>query len=219
MNKRLFIAFILFILLSTYQFKENTILVSKINIQKIILENNSIIDKSVLKKKLSFLYNTNLFLLNTEDIEMKLNKLEFIESFEVKKIFPDTIKIKIFEKKPIFILQNKKEKKYYINNGSVINFIELEEFKNLPLVFGDQKNFKKFYDNLKEINYPLGEIKTYYLFETDRWDLITTKNQTIKLPISNYVESLKNFKKIKDEDSFNKYKIFDYRINNQLILK
>ena len=150
---------------------------------------------------------------------MKLNKLEFIESFEVKKIFPDTIKIKIFEKKPIFILQNKKEKKYYINNGSVINFIELEEFKNLPLVFGDKKNFKKFYDNLKEINYPLGEIKTYYLFETDRWDLITTKNQTIKLPISNYVESLKNFKKIKDEDSFNKYKIFDYRINNQLILK
>ena len=127
MNKRLFIAFILFILLSTYQFKENTILVSKINIQKIILENNSIIDKSVLKKKLSFLYNTNLFLLNTEDIEMKLNKLEFIESFEVKKIFPDTIKIKIFEKKPIFILQNKKEKKYYINNGSVINFIELED--------------------------------------------------------------------------------------------
>ena len=72
---------------------------------------------------------------------------------------------------------------------------------------------------MKLKNFPINEIKTFYLFESNRWDLITKKNQIIKLPKNNYFESLENFKKLKDQASFEKYKTFDYRINNQLILK
>ena len=35
--------------------------------------------------------------------------MDFVESFKIKKIFPNTIKIEIYEKKPIAILQKKKE--------------------------------------------------------------------------------------------------------------
>ena len=52
-----------------------------------------------------------------------------------------------------------------------------------------------------------------------RWDLETIENQTIKLPVKDYKESLKNFLSIKNQDKFKKYKIFDYRIKDQLILK
>ena len=48
---------------------------------------------------------------------------------------------------------------------------------------------------------------------------ITNQNITIKLPIKNYKKSLENFMSIKDQYDFKKYKTFDYRINNQLILK
>ena len=41
----------------------------------------------------------------------------------------------------------------------------------------------------------------------------------IKLPEKNYTESLTNFMRIKDKSNFEKYKIFDYRLNNQLVLK
>ena len=41
----------------------------------------------------------------------------------------------------------------------------------------------------------------------------------IKLPPQNYDFSLKNFLKINDKRNFEKYKIFDYRLNNQLILR
>ena len=44
-------------------------------------------------------------------------------------------------------------------------------------------------------------------------------NQTIKLPIKNYEISLQNFIDLKDQINFGKYQIFDYRINNQIILK
>ena len=50
-------------------------------------------------------------------------------------------------------------------------------------------------------------------------DLTTKENQTIKLPIKNYISSLENFFEIKDQYNFRQYKSFDYRITNQLILK
>ena len=65
----------------------------------------------------------------------------------------------------------------------------------------------------------LFEIKIFYLFESKRWDIVTKNNQTIKLPIKNSEISLQNFIDLKNQINFGKYKIFDYRINNQIILK
>ncbi len=219
MKKRLSIALILFLLLSTYNIQNNFSFNSNLNIKDIIVENNSIIETIEIKNQLRFLYKTNLFTLQTKEIELNLKNIDFIESFEIKKIFPNKIKIKIFEKKPIAILQNKKEKKYYTIKGTVIDFTNIEEYKNLPLVFSDQKNFKTLYKNLENISFPINEIKTFYFFESKRWDLITKKNQIIKLPIKNYRESLINFMEIKKQVNFEKYKTFDYRIVDQLILK
>ena len=37
------------------------------------------------KKKLSFLYEANIFLINSQDINSKIGEIDFIESFEFKK--------------------------------------------------------------------------------------------------------------------------------------
>ena len=97
--------------------------------------------------------------------------------------------------------------------------MNLREFKNLPIVFSDKKNFKIFYDDLKKIEFPLNIIKSLQFFKSQRWDIVTRKDQTIKLPTSEYKKSLSNFLEIKNKDNFNRYKIFDYRIKDQLILK
>ena len=70
-----------------------------------------------------------------------------------------------------------------------------------------------------KINFPIDQIKSFYFFEVNRWDLITINNKTIKLPIKNYEKSLKSFLKINEKDNFTKFRVFDYRINGQLILK
>ena len=61
MKKSLFGLLILFIFLTTYNPKSNFILNSSLNIKKIKIEDNFIIGDDILKKKLSFLYNENLF--------------------------------------------------------------------------------------------------------------------------------------------------------------
>ena len=219
MKNRLIIALLLLLILSTYNIQNNFNFNSKINIEKIIVENNFVVKGEVIKNKLSFLYGTSPLFLKSEKIELKLNEIEFIDSFKIKKIFPNNLKISIFEKKPIAILQNKKQKKYFTSKGDIINYSYYKEFENLPLVFGNKKSFSIFLKNLKIVNFPLNEVKIFYLFESKRWDVVTKNNQTIKLPIKNYNYSLKNFLEIKDKQNFEKYKIFDYRINNQLILR
>lgn len=219
MKKRFLIALVLLLLLSTYNVQNNFSLFKNLNISEIIVENNVIVEEKRVKKKLDYLYQENLFLLNLKKIETKINDIDFIESFEIKKIYPNKIKIKIFEKTPIVILQNKKEKKYFTNKEDTVNFFELDKFEGLPIVFGDKKNFQVFYNDLKNINFPISEIKVFYLFESKRWDLVTNNNQTIKLPIKNYIKSLQNFVNLKNQSIFQKYKIFDYRISDQLILK
>ena len=64
---------------------------------------------------------------------MKVSKL--------KKI-PQSLKIEIFEKKPIAnsFLQ---EKKYYLSDKiDLIEFSDNQNFQDLPYIFGDHKKFK-----------------------------------------------------------------------------
>ena len=218
MKKSLLALIILFILLTTYTPKFKYFKDYNLNIKKIIIHNNSIIENHKIKEKMSFLYNRNLFFLKTNDIEEKLKKETFIESFSIKKIYPKTIKLIIVEKTPIAILQKKREKFYISDKGSLINFKDIKKYRELPVVFGNGESFFSLYKDLENIKFPLEKIKSFYFFESGRWDLIMKDDKIIKLPTINYLLGLKNFILLKNDKNFNNYKIFDYRIKDQLIL-
>ena len=164
-------------------------------------------------------YNENLLFLKNIEVKKALMQNSFIDSFEIKKKYPGTLKIKIFEKKPIAILFNKKNKFYLSEKIDLIEFQSLPNYKNLPHIFGNKEDFKIFYINLKKINFPLNIIKKYSLYETNRWDLEIENKKVIKLPSDNYIKSLESYLKLKNKNGFEKYILFDYRIKNQLILK
>ena len=218
MKKRLVFAIVLLVLFSTYKSKKS-FLTNQLNIKTIKIENNFTLTDKQIKKDLIFLYDQNLIFLDTLNIEKVLKKKSFIESFKIKKIYPNKLKIIIFEKKPILILQHKKKKFYISENIDLIDYVYLEEYKNLPVVFGNKEKFEILYRDLEKIGFPFNLIKNYYLFESNRWDLEIYKKKIIKLPSENYINSLRNFMNLRMKNNFDRYEIFDYRINNQLILK
>ena len=218
MKKSYFGLIAILLLFTTYSPKFNSNTISVLNIKKILIENNSIIRQEKIKKKLSYLYNKNLFFLEKRDIEKNLINEAFLDSFIIKKIYPNTLKLIIEEKIPVAILHHKKEKFYISNKGSLINFIEIKKYENLPTVFGKSENFISFYQDLENLNFPVMSIKSFYYFESGRWDLLMQSDKVIKLPEKNYLSSLENFMLFKSNIEFDKYKLFDYRIQNQLIL-
>ena len=218
MKKRLVIAISLRVLLTTIH-SQNTFVISKFNVKKIIVENNFLLKDEDIKNLLIPVYNQNLFFLKNIDVKKALLKNSFIESFNIKKKYPNTLKIRIFEKKPIALLFNDKKKFYLSERIDLIEFKNLPNYQKLPYVLGNKDDFKVFYNNLIKINFPLNVVKKYTLYETDRWDIETKNDQIIKLPSKNYLKSLKNFLILKSKNDFEKYKLFDYRINKQLILR
>ena len=93
MKKSFFGLIILFIFLTTYTPKFDFIIGFDFGIQKIEIEGNLILNSDEIVQKLNFLYRENLFFLNLEDIEKNLKNETFIESFSLKKIYPNTLKI------------------------------------------------------------------------------------------------------------------------------
>ncbi len=108
MKKRLTIATLLFILLTTIT-SQKKIFIDNFNLRKIEIENNFLLKDNDIKKSLKSIYNKNLLTLNYKEIEQVLMQNSFIDSFDVKKKYPETLKIKVFERKPIAILLNKKK--------------------------------------------------------------------------------------------------------------
>tara|TARA_A100001015_G_scaffold191205_1_gene213040 strand:- start:760 stop:1416 length:657 start_codon:yes stop_codon:yes gene_type:complete len=217
MKKRIVIGLGLLILLTTIT-SQQKIVISKFNLKEINIENNILTKKKDIKKLLFPIYNKNLIFLENSEIEKALMQNSFIESFEIKKKYPNTLSIKIFEKKPIAILQHNKNKFYLSEKIELIKFENLSNYQNLPYVIGSKEDFEIFYNSLNKINFPFDQIKKYTLYESKRWDLETVNNKLIRLPAKDYIKSIKNYLNLINNNDFKKYKLFDYRINNQLIL-
>jgi len=219
MKNRFILGIALFILFSTF-ISQNKIIINKFKIQEIKIENNNILEDRELIIAFSFLYNKNLIFLNSFELKKRINKKSFIKKLEIKKIFPNKLVIKVFEKEPIAILKDKYQKKFYLGKKiDLIEYRKIQKYENLPFVEGEQNNFKILYNNLTKINFPTEQILSYRYFMINRWDIEMNDKKILKLPAQNYNKALINFISIKNKTSFEKYKIFDYRLNNQLILK
>ena len=208
----------LLILLTTITINQK-IIITKFNIKEIILVNSISLKEKDVKKSLSVIYNKNLLFLKNKEIEEILVQFTSIESFYLDKKYPNTLKITIIEKKPIAILINNKKKFYISERLDQFEFNDKNFNQDLPIVFGNKDDFKIFYKNLIKIDFPVNLIIKYMLYESNRWDLETIDTKTIKLSSTNYIKNLKNYLNIKKKNNFKKFKVFDYRINDQLILK
>ena len=208
----------LLILLTTITVNQK-IIITKFNIKEIILVNSISLKEKDVKRSLSVIYNKNLLFLKNKEIEEILVQFTSIESFYLDKKYPNTLKITIIEKKPIAILINNKKKFYISEKLDLFEFNNKNFNQDLPIVFGNKDDFKIFYKNLIKIDFPINLIIKYMLYESNRWDLETIDNKTIKLSSKNYIKNLKNYLNIKKKNNFKKFKVFDYRINDQLILK
>ena len=165
------------------------------------------------------LSGSSLFILDGKKVKKILNNNEFINYLEFKKIFPTKLQIFVYEKEVIAILNDKRDKYYLTKNGEKISFFKNQNSEKLPNIFGKQKNFLKIYSTLMKIGFPIYKIKSFYYFDVGRWDILFKDKKVIKLPVKNFDISLSNFMDIYERINFEKYTIFDYRVEDQLILK
>ena len=172
-------------------------------------------------ESLKFLLTENILFINKKDFQNILTKNNLIDSFYVKKIYPNLIKVKI-KKTDLLAITNKKNKKFYIgSNGRLIPINQIKDTNNkLPFVYSKSNyiDFVKLKEIIDKSEFKFEEIESFYYFPSKRWDIKTKDGFLIKLPKKNIVNSLKFAELIKTSNKFKNKKIIDLRVSNNIIL-
>ena len=222
---RIVLLIIVLIFLSTYSPSGFNLILQKDNtflkIQKIEIVNNSLIKNSEIKEKLSKIYNKNILLIRREDIEDPLKEINFLEKIEVKKKYPNTIIVEVFETKPVAILYKNKAKYLLDSSSNLILFEGNENFSQLPSIFGEEaeKYFMYFFNQLENNNFPIESVKKFYFFQIGRWDLQLASGRLVKFPHRNIDYAIKKSIELLDRKDFENYNIIDLRIDGKIIVE
>ena len=222
---RILLLILVLIFLSTYSPNKFDLILEKNNtflkIQKIKIVNNFLIKSSEIKEKLSTIYNRNIFSIKKEDIEEPLKEINFLEKVEVKKKYPNTIVVKIFETKPVAILYKNKAKYLLDSSSNLIFFENNMNFNQLPSVFGigAENYFVYFFNQLENNNFPINNVKKFYFFQIGRWDLQLVNDKMIKLPHDNIEDAIKKSIELLNRKDFQNYNIIDLRVDGKIIVE
>ena len=217
---RIYFLIFIFLIFSTYntKYKKENLSIF-FPVREIIIEDYAATNVNELRTDLNFLKNSSLIFLNDKKILEVVKKHDFISNIKLKKQYPNTLRLKIIEKIPI-ATQIVDRKKFYITRvNEKINFIDLKIYEDLPSIFGAHRNLNNFYNNLEKNNFQIDQIKSFYYFEVDRWDIVLKNEKIIKLPEKNYITLLPRINLMLQDSNLIKYKVYDFRIKDQLILK
>ena len=222
---RIFLSIIILIFLSSYNPNEVNLNLKKNNsflqIKKMEIINNHLIKESDIIEKLKNIYDMNIFSIKRKDIEDPLKEINFLEKVEVKKKYPSTIIVKIFETQPTAILYKNKAKYLLDSSSNLIKFEENMNFDKLPNIFGEgAKNyFMYFFNQLKDNNFPIEEVKKFYFFQIGRWDLQLADGKIIKFPNNNVSGAIKKSIELLDREDFKSYNIIDLRVDGKTVVE
>ena len=173
-------------------------------------------DNLLLEKKLKDLIGSNIFTINKESFKF-IKSENLINSYNIKKIYPNYIKVYIESAVAISVIKYLNELVILGNNGKIIDLESLPS--NIPEVNGTN-NIKKVFETIKIINksnFNIRNIKKIIFFPSDRIDIILKNKKKIRFPINLTIDNLNLSLQLIEDEVFNASKIIDLRIPNKVI--
>ena len=220
-NKKIYLYIICFLFLSTaMNHKFPKILKDNFLLNNIKINMESPYIKNQIELSLNNLMNNNIFFLDKKNIQNRLMKFDYLENVSVTKNYPSTLIINanMTELLAITFLD---QKKYFVgNNEKFILAKELNNDKELPLIFGkfSIQDFIKIKKILANEGIDQKKINKFYYHKNKRWDIFYKNNIIIKLPDKNVKYAVKLLKQFLKFNEIKTNSIIDLRINNRLIL-
>jgi len=221
-KKRVYFYLLIFLLLSSV-FNFNFILKFKIinSVSHINILGLNEKEKNILEKNLEIFINKNIFLISREEIQNRLQNNNFLESYNIIKVFPSKLLVKV--KKTEFVGKTilNGEKFYIGKNGKLTKTFLVTREYNIPEVFGsfEVNEFLNLRDTLNSNGFNINKIKKYYYYKSNRWDIENKDHTVFMLPSKNLDKSLKNYKSLLKSNKIITGQLIDLRMNNKIILK
>lgn len=130
--------------------------------------------------------NSNSMLLPINSLQEELRGLPWAKSIEVKRIWPDTLKIMIEEKNPVAFWKNS----FLTSDGSMIDasiqeIQKQDRIRHLPKLSGPDKQYKEVLQNFEKLSKLLSayglRAESLNLRENQSWDLYLDDGVILRL--------------------------------------
>ena len=216
-SKKIVIYFFLLIIVSSIN--NSSINNIKFNrIENIFVSGLSEKDNQILLKEIENLNLKTIFYINKKGLTNLLNKNSLIEKYEVFKKYPSTINIKI-DKTNFFAKTNINGKTFLVGSNGKLTLSETD-YNELPYIFGkaDVQEFLKLKKVIDESKFSYQQIKNFYFFPSNRWDIKFKDEFILKLPNKFTNEKLDQIYKFIENYKIKNFVIIDARVENQIIL-
>ena len=176
------------------------------------------LENSELKKKIKNSNLKNILLLNRFELSQIIDSNPLVQNYEVVKIYPSSIDIKIIKTKLLAKL-NKDGKTLFLGSNGKLSEYNFSK-KSLPFIFGnpDSNDFLNLKNKIDESKFSYGEIKNFYFFSSGRWDLELKNNILIKLSENKINDSLDYAFDFIKNNNIDDFRVIDLRVKNQIIL-
>ena len=217
-SRKIIIYLFLFIILgSVNNFKYINSKLFKINLIDISVINNS--DSVNLYERIKDYKKKNIFFLDSYEISEKIKSNNLIEKFWVFKKYPSTLKINLLKTNFLGITKINNIDYLVGSNGKFIRKKE-EYLINRPFIFGsfEANEFLKLKEILDKSNFDISKMDSFYYFKSNRWDIKTGENLTIRLPSDLNKNLLDKVYQVINDKNFLNIKTIDLRQNNQIII-
>ena len=214
-KKYIFFYLIILIILSSIHnsnFKYNNFF----TIKKIEVVGLNKTDNSFLENKLANLVGSNIFVLNKKSFEL-INSVNLIKNYNVKKIYPNKVKVYLESAVAISVIKNSNELVILGNNGKIIDFKTLPE--NVPKVTGTS-DIKKVFQTIEIFNksdLDIKNIKKINFFPSKRIDIELENKKKVRFPINFTIDDLNFGFRVINDEKFNQSRIIDLRVPNKVI--
>ncbi|KQV82877.1 cell division protein FtsQ/DivIB [Rhizobium sp. Root1220] len=146
---------------------------------------------------------TSLVALDVDAARQSIAKLPWVESVEVRKIYPKTIEVKLKERRAEAIWQHGQELSLVERGGAIIAPLRDNKFSQLPLVVGRGAETAAASLDVAFAKWPdiKARVKAYVWVSGRRWDLHMDNSVVVKLPEDDVDLALARLSKfIKEQD-------------------
>ncbi len=193
------------------------------SVEDILVEGRSQTDKEQIVSVLQVEKGSPILAFNPHDALKRLGDISWVKSGVVERRLPSTIFVRLYEREPIAIWQNKHIIKLIDAEGHVLRDLGDDEPVRYPLVVGEGANthVAELLIQLRQYPSVLTPLTSAVRVSNRRWDLHMNNNIIVKLPEENVAAALDRLYKAITEQHIMERNIvaLDLRLPDRMIIE
>lgn len=171
-------------------------------VENVLIEGRVNTDPEILKAIINVQKGEPLFAFNPKEAKDAIENIIWVDTAHVERRLPNTLYIRLDERKPLALWQKDKKLKLIDQYGDIIPVANLTPFQNLVIVIGENapQNSEELFQTLVGEPEIFKRIESAGLIADRRWDLIFKNDLRVKLPEQDVAYAFSRLARAQRED-------------------